>query len=145
MRNYDAWKLDTPAHYDEEPTLECAHCKTLVFETNNADLCEECQSLEQCDHCGELFEEESLTLGGFIEKADWLICKGCLKERNEREIDFSSFEIDGIDRNDYPDFCDAYIASAKYDDGEECTDADLEKLNDEQGELIHGMVQNILF
>ena len=26
-----------------------------------------------------------------------------------------NIELDGIDTNDYPDFCDAYIVSADYD------------------------------
>jgi hypothetical protein len=39
-------------------------------------------------------------------------------------------QIDGIDTNDYPDFCDAYIVSADYD-GREMTDDEIELLNDD--------------
>ena len=38
-----------------------------------------------------------------------------------------NIEVDGIDTNDYPDFCDAFIVSADYD-GEAMSDAQLEKL-----------------
>lgn len=37
-------------------------------------------------------------------------------------------EVDGIDTSDYPDFCDAYIASATYK-GREMTDEELDALN----------------
>ena len=35
------------------------------------------------------------------------------------KLDYSKIDdvvVEGIDHNDYPDFCDAYIASAMYDD-----------------------------
>tara|TARA_Y100000310_G_scaffold305301_1_gene345304 strand:- start:612 stop:809 length:198 start_codon:yes stop_codon:yes gene_type:complete len=35
------------------------------------------------------------------------------------KLDYSKIDnvvVEGIDCNDYPDFCDAYIASAMYDD-----------------------------
>ena len=40
----------------------------------------------------------------------------------------SNVEVDGIDTNDYPDFCDAYIESADYGD-REMTEDELEVLN----------------
>lgn len=39
-----------------------------------------------------------------------------------------NIEIDGIDTNDYPDFCDAFIASADYD-GEQMTEKQLDEIN----------------
>ena len=56
-----------------------------------------------------------------------------------REIEF---DIDGIDTQDYPDFCDAYIAGARYTDtGAELTDSELEQLEDSladhMNELVH--------
>lgn len=40
-------------------------------------------------------------------------------------------EVDGIDKGDYPDFCDAYFSSAYYDDtGEQLSDSDLETLQE---------------
>ena len=38
-------------------------------------------------------------------------------------------EIDDIDMNDYPDFCDAYISSASYK-GVDLTESQLDELND---------------
>ena len=40
----------------------------------------------------------------------------------------SNVQVEGIDTNDYPDFCDAYIESADYDD-REMTEDELEVLN----------------
>lgn len=45
-------------------------------------------------------------------------------------IDKSSLDVDGVDWNDYPDFVDAYIASAQWNDGSDLTDDELDKLND---------------
>jgi len=36
--------------------------------------------------------------------------------------------VDGVDIKDYPDFCDAYISSAQYEDGTELTWVELEEL-----------------
>ena len=52
-------------------------------------------------------------------------------------------EIDGIDTNDYPDFCDAYIASADYD-GVPMTDEQLDEVNDNL-DFVYDCVQNHLF
>ena len=38
--------------------------------------------------------------------------------------------LDGIDLEDYPDFCDAYIVSADYD-GEPMTEDQIDKLNED--------------
>ena len=52
-------------------------------------------------------------------------------------------EVDGIDTKDYPDFCDAFIASADYD-GQPMTDDQLDELN-EDADFVHECVQNQLF
>ena len=52
-------------------------------------------------------------------------------------------EIDDIDMNDYPDFCDAFIASADYD-GKPMTDEQLDELN-EDSDFVYECVQNHLF
>ena len=60
---------------------------------------------------------------------------------NGKPINTRSIEIDGIDRNDYPDFVDAYITYAEYEDGTPLSDEELVSLEDENygltGELIH--------
>lgn len=49
-------------------------------------------------------------------------------------------DIDGIDMRDYPDFCDAYIAGAIWEDTEESlTDEELEELNDDR-DLVYELV-----
>ena len=49
------------------------------------------------------------------------------------EIDYSKIDnvtFDGIDYNDYPDFCDAFIQTADYK-GVPMTDEELNALNDD--------------
>jgi len=50
---------------------------------------------------------------------------------NNKEVDLTTIEIDGIDLKDRPDFCDAYIYSAQFIDGEELNDDELDVLKDE--------------
>jgi len=52
-------------------------------------------------------------------------------------------EVDGIDTNDYPDFCDAFIASADYD-GKPMTYEQLDELN-EDADFVHECVLNQLY
>ena len=54
-----------------------------------------------------------------------------------------NIEVDGIDTKDYPDFSDAFIASADYD-GKPMTDEQLEELN-EDSDFVYESVQNHLF
>jgi hypothetical protein len=53
-----------------------------------------------------------------------------------------NIEVDGIDPKDYPDFCDAFIASADYD-GKEMTEEQLDELN-EDSDFVYECVQNHL-
>jgi|TARA_R110002153_G_scaffold63798_3_gene171086 hypothetical protein len=55
----------------------------------------------------------------------------------------SDVEVEGIDTADYPDFCDAFIASADYD-GREMTDMELDTLNDDS-DFVYDAVQTHLF
>ena len=62
------------------------------------------------------------------------------------KLDYSKIdnvEVDGIDYADYPDFCDAYIASADYD-GREMTDEELNLLNDDS-DFVYSAVENYLY
>ena len=60
------------------------------------------------------------------------------------ELDrISNIELGGIDTNDYPDFCDAFIESAEID-GVELTDAELDELNC-NSEFVYQCVLNELF
>ncbi len=54
-------------------------------------------------------------------------------------------EVDGIDTRDYPDFCDAFIASATWEDtGIALNEAELEELN-EDGDFVYNAVINRLY
>ncbi len=54
-------------------------------------------------------------------------------------------EVEGIDFSDYPDFCDAFIASATWEDtGEALNEAELEELN-EDGDFVYNAVINRLY
>ena len=45
-------------------------------------------------------------------------------------------EVDGVDTRDYPDFVDAYVAYAVWEDtGKELTDNELDALNDKHPEI----------
>jgi hypothetical protein len=44
--------------------------------------------------------------------------------------DLTDIEIAGIDMNDYPDFCDAYVEYAEKADGTPLTDAEIDALNE---------------
>jgi len=61
-------------------------------------------------------------------------------------LDYSKIEnvdLDGVNINDYPDFCDAYVASATYD-GRDMTDDELDEIN-ENSEYIRELVMEKLF
>lgn len=67
-------------------------------------------------------------------------------DRLER-VDFSSIEIDGVDRRDFPDFVDAYVSYAEWNNGNPLTDEELEWLTNElhnNGEL-NSMVHDRLY
>jgi hypothetical protein len=55
----------------------------------------------------------------------------------------TNIEVDGIDTADYPDFVDAFIASADYD-GVEMTDDQIDTLN-EDCSFVYECVQSHLF
>ena len=50
--------------------------------------------------------------------------------------DVEDIEIEGVDSGDYPDFCDAFISSAYYQN-RECTEAELEYLMDQYPEVVN--------
>jgi len=52
--------------------------------------------------------------------------------------------VDGIDYNDYPDFCDAYIAEADYN-GKPMSDEMIEVLNYDYTDFVLEQVYSHLF
>lgn len=61
-----------------------------------------------------------------------------------KEIDYNTIEIDGVNTKDYPDFCDAYVSYAEYNDGTELNEIDLEELS-ENRDLVMDKTYEKLF
>jgi hypothetical protein len=78
------------------------------------------------------------------EKITRLAESGRIIEVNGRKVDVRSIEIDGVDTRDAPDFSDAYISYAQFDDGSELSDSDLDRLNDDHGDLVHELAYDSL-
>lgn len=60
---------------------------------------------------------------------------------------FTDFEIEGININDYPDFCDAFVLSASFkgqSGWREASDDELDWLN-EQSDFIYQLVLEHIF
>lgn len=60
-----------------------------------------------------------------------------------KDLKIVNIEIDGIDYNDSPDFVDAFIASANYEDGTELTEEDLEVLNEDRSFVYECVINRI--
>lgn len=54
-----------------------------------------------------------------------------------------NIELAGIDMNDYPDFCDAYIVSATID-GKQMTSQQIDEIN-ENSDFVYKCVMNYLY
>lgn len=54
-----------------------------------------------------------------------------------------NIDFDGIDYNDYPDFCDAYISSADYN-GKPMTDEQLDELNEDY-DFVYNELMKFLY
>ena len=61
---------------------------------------------------------------------------------NTSEID--NIEFDGIDDNDFPDFCDAFVSSADYD-GAEMTPDQLDDLNENHRDFVSDQLISYFF
>ena len=64
---------------------------------------------------------------------------------NGKIILMDSLEVDGIDRNDYPDFCDAYFSNATFSDGTPLSDNELGMLSDTYRDILHLRVFNYIY
>lgn len=61
-------------------------------------------------------------------------------------LEVTDVEIDGVDMKDYPDFCDAYIESAKFvSSGKELNDDELIKLQEDNPELFFEDVMETVY
>ena len=53
-------------------------------------------------------------------------------------------EFDGINHNDYPDFCDAFISSATYQN-RDMTEEELEILDEEYRDFVYEKLMDYLY
>ena len=61
-------------------------------------------------------------------------------------LEVTDVEVDGVDMKDYPDFCDAYIESAKFvSSGKELNDDELVKLQEDNPELFFEDVMETVY
>jgi hypothetical protein len=57
----------------------------------------------------------------------------------------TDLEIDNLDYDDYPDFCDAYFSYGVYQDTmQELTDQELEELTDNCRDSLHAICYDII-
>jgi hypothetical protein len=56
---------------------------------------------------------------------------------NGKPVDINSIEIDDVNMYDYPDFSDAYVSHATFEDGTDLSDIELEELQQEYADLVH--------
>jgi hypothetical protein len=65
-------------------------------------------------------------------------------EINGKEVDVKTIVIDGVDRRDYPDLCDAYAAEASFVNGPTLTEEEMGILSDEHRDVIHELAHESL-
>ena len=54
-----------------------------------------------------------------------------MKKNTWKDIDAGTMELDDVHTWDYPDFCDAFISYAEYNDGTEASDDDIQMWSEE--------------
>lgn len=59
---------------------------------------------------------------------------------NDKRVDVGSIVLAGIDVGDYPDYSDAYVEYAEYEDGRGLTENECELLHNYYPDLIYNLV-----
>lgn len=62
-----------------------------------------------------------------------------------RTLATKSVELVGVDLKDYPDFCDAYVSYAEWDDGTPLNEEELDALHDTHGDLINQLAHEAIY
>lgn len=57
-------------------------------------------------------------------------------------VDYDSIQIDGVDMDDYPDFSDAYISYAEFEDGTPLTQQEIEKFEEENYGIVNDLAHD---
>lgn len=65
-------------------------------------------------------------------------------ELNGKKVDRASLEIGGVDPRDYPDFCDAFVFGATFEDGTPLTEDEMDQFNDKYPEVVWDMAYQSL-
>jgi hypothetical protein len=85
--------------------------------------------------------------GGIGPKQHWqsMMQEGRGIEFNGRMVDPRSIELDGVHTWDHPDYTDAYVSLARYTDGTELTDQELDAFTQENGDLVNQLAHDQLY
>lgn len=59
-----------------------------------------------------------------------------------KKINWRSLEFEDVDLRDYPDFSDAYVSYAEYEDGSALTDEELELLDIHEDDRVYDALMN---
>lgn len=59
--------------------------------------------------------------------------------------DILDIEFDGVDWSDYPDFCDAQVISARWSDGRDLTETELDELNFDHRDFVYDKLMKHLY
>jgi len=68
-----------------------------------------------------------------------------MKTINLNKIEKKSIEVEGVDRSDYPDFCDTYFSRAVWLSGLPLTDEELEAMTDQCGDLLNELAHESIW
>jgi len=60
-------------------------------------------------------------------------------------VNESSFEVEGVDFGDYPDFCDAFIGYAEFNDGTVVPEEQMDELNEKCEDMINQIAVESLY
>jgi hypothetical protein len=80
--------------------------------------------------------ENKLTKNAQLLKENWQVTL------DSKPVDVRSIEIDGIDPADRPDFSDAYITYAEFEDGTPLSEDELMRLEDENYGIVNSLIHD---
>ena len=63
-------------------------------------------------------------------------------EVNGKLVNARSIEICGIDSKDYPDFCDAYVEYAEFENGIPLNESEIIILEEDYSDLVHELAHD---
>lgn len=84
----------------------------------------------------EFLTENKLTKNAQLLKENWQVTL------DSKPVDVRSIEIDGIDPADRPDFSDAYITYAEFEDGTPLSEDELMRLEDENYGIVNDLIHD---